>query len=763
MQLEDIVSALQQIESLMDEPMGESAEAEGLSDKLQTFELRLADLKNILPQVFKNVPLPAQEKTEVIVSDLYGQLVKGKVETTAAYLLAGVPRKYLNDDVDLESKQMVSLPLPLVVSAVSADELKKRTASVKLDMGLQAIPDLFAGAGASGGLMTPATAAKAAAVPPGVPVVTLRIADIQKLLPTSFGDSDFKPAEVVNIRVDDLYEQLSKGKVAVKTSAVLAMVPEQYLSRTADRKSNNPVTLPLPMVVGGISPDELKKRTTMVEKQDELLSLPNLFEFQDGAKPPPPKEVRPEGVKPAGEAAPTAKAPGFDPKTWVEERLKAIAQKAGQAQDITIPEILPAAGAPAKSVEAVRTAPPVAAKPAAPVAPVAPAAAPKPPEPVKSHLSMRPLGPSAPLAPPNPIESVRPPMAMKPPAAPQPVAPRKPVEPVKPPEPVKAAKETLAAPPKIGASQIVPPPAPIPVKPAAPVTPRPMEPVKAAVPKPAPAPAIPPKASETVHAEPAVRTLRPSPQSVAPAPVPPPPASVTPLVPDLEPAVSRERRAKPPPRVEHIAPPILMLAGVDLNMATPEQLERVLEGIGPQLAQRIVDDRNTSGPFFDYYDLSRVPGIGRRIYERITGKLWREENYGQLTIVNNLLERADGKLPNLNDVAQRFKMLPGFEGCAIMHRDGFLLANSWDDAHTDDLQAMAPQIVKRVTHYMRRVSDGEVASVSVNLVGRSITFVLNEDICFVAVHGPRGISRKHMQIVNGLGVALGRRFSGAEE
>lgn len=48
---------------------------------------------------------------------------------------------------------------------------------------------------------------------------------------------------------------------------------------------------------------------------------------------------------------------------------------------------------------------------------------------------------------------------------------------------------------------------------------------------------------------------------------------------------------------------------VNVNRAPASELER-LPGIGPALAQRIVEDRSRNGPFRALQDLGRVPGIG---------------------------------------------------------------------------------------------------------------------------------------------------------
>ena len=46
-----------------------------------------------------------------------------------------------------------------------------------------------------------------------------------------------------------------------------------------------------------------------------------------------------------------------------------------------------------------------------------------------------------------------------------------------------------------------------------------------------------------------------------------------------------------------------------------------LPGIGPVLAQRIVDERAARGPFYYPADLMAVPGIGQKTLERLLPRL----------------------------------------------------------------------------------------------------------------------------------------------
>jgi len=56
------------------------------------------------------------------------------------------------------------------------------------------------------------------------------------------------------------------------------------------------------------------------------------------------------------------------------------------------------------------------------------------------------------------------------------------------------------------------------------------------------------------------------------------------------------------------------LQKVDINRAGTTQL-LALPGIGPALAQRIVDHRTKNGPFKRAQDLLNVPGIGPKKFE----------------------------------------------------------------------------------------------------------------------------------------------------
>jgi predicted regulator of Ras-like GTPase activity (Roadblock/LC7/MglB family) len=607
--------------------------------------------------------------------------------------------------------------------------------------------------------------------------IYLRVQDMVKIMPTAFTETEdlTSVSDTCEVVVEDLFDQLSRGKVETTLDHFLASVPKHYLATDVDRAGKQPVMLPLPLVVEAIGPEELQKRTAKVKDEPSTIDLPDLFGLksispQQAAAPATQKPEKPAAPKPPPTPAAKKPAPPKPPQPPAAEKPEAPKP-------------------PPPKPEAPKPPPP---KPEAPKPPPATTkeeekAAAKPATPEPSKLRLKKSGTAIPVS--RPETAAKPVEAAK---AKQPKKPEKPTgqAPAETPERIPFPhKEEAAAKPQPEKKKPVPP-APAekktekePVEKAAAAKIKPEAPKEKAAPTAPPTPEkpkkpVPKEADQQEPQVPPTPVSEPEPKAPAPAetakepaakePVKepekapaPPPAEEPPVPEKTEEPTETETPAKPEAGKARGARPRLELHGIDINTANPRELIDRLPGMTHYLAARLIEEREFNGSFFEAADLARIPGMNDTHFEAMTDQPWRQEIYTQMRTAHKVIGPAENGPPDLPAVATRFKMLEGFEGCLITHQDGDLLASSWSDRPSETLKAMAPQIIKRVRQYMQEIDIGETLSVTVNLEGRSISVVQEQDICFAAVHGLDGLSRRHIQIVNAVGWMLGARFTGA--
>ena len=148
---------------------------------------------------------------------------------------------------------------------------------------------------------------------------------------------------------------------------------------------------------------------------------------------------------------------------------------------------------------------------------------------------------------------------------------------------------------------------------------------------------------------------------------------------------------------------------LDLNKSSVSDLES-LYGIGPVLAERIIEYRNQNGGFTSVSQLLDVNGIGEKKYERIKGSVFvsSDINYIQKTeFVNNTISEKNNTLININtaDLAELQKISgigPVLAGRIIEYRNihgDFSSVNN-----LENVSGIGPATIKRIQPYIR-VSD----------------------------------------------------------
>lgn len=247
--------------------------------------------------------------------------------------------------------------------------------------------------------------------------ISIPMMEVVKLAPHAFRSVGSVAAEAkVTVVIPDLFDQLTKGRVAVPLSSLIATVPLDNRSAEATMHGDELIYLPLPLVVSLISPAELQKRTAKQEVDRGEKFLPNLF--------------TPGSVK---------KAPSVAPIPTTTEPVSAASAPSAPPPTVSLPPS-PIVTAPAPMPIAAQAAPPVSPAPITPVIPPAPVAKSPVPEvaPTLSPITTTPVVPSTPLEV----------------SKPEPIVPS---EPVQPPSPVIAAPAPIITAPSVVSVPVVAP------------------------------------------------------------------------------------------------------------------------------------------------------------------------------------------------------------------------------------------------------------------------------------------------------------------
>lgn len=491
-----------------------------------------------------------------------------------------------------------------------------------------------------------------------VTALNVKACDVVALASDAFspeGREAMDPEQQVTILVSDLFEQLSNGDVNTTLGQLVADLEPELLASNINDIRDRKVSLPLPLVVSAVRPDELAERTTKLEREPELDQMPDVFSRLDDdddtslAQIAPEEDVdlfNPEDVTaetPASVTEPETESEaadlaglsmGVEEEEDDEEEKDAVSV---EAEDTVIEEI---------EAVAIEQTPPEE-------------------EAVVSDLAVA-------------LDRIE--------LETDPVA-----------DSSLAFSLDDEATPDLAPSDDVDLPASQPVE------------------------------AETYLEETVIEEV------TAATPV----EETVPDAPEVDP---------------------VMVGGINVNRAAAGDFVTRLDGIGPKMGVRIVEDRELNGPFADAYDLSRVQGIGRKTFETITGLAWREDLCGNMGLLSEILESSRQSIPDIRAVANRVAQIKGYEGCVIAYRDGYVLATSWDHKMNETLGAFAPQMFKKVVAYIKRLKLGGMDAFTFFFEDHPVTLVNSGDIFLAAIHTPGRFSRRHVQIARTLTAELARRL-----
>jgi competence ComEA-like helix-hairpin-helix protein len=540
--------------------------------------------------------------------------------------------------------------------------------------------------------------------------------DILSLLPEHYivqSEIDqLDEGESVRVSVDDLYQQLKRGKVEVTVSKLCFSIPTNLVTSEALVDTSTIVKMPLQKVVMALNPKNLRERTSQQVKQFRVDGLDDPFARPDV------KEtivVDPQ-AKMRANAEEAARAASSKEDTSDEHSGASVGIGVSQTED-AIPDPF---GAPAPLVpeidedeDAVDVTEPSIKEPAAPSLVDAipdPFGAPAPviPEPDEEEGTAATVEMAEEPAVPSLAETFPDPFSASAPVAPEPDVHEESDDVAVTSSEHDYAEEEAETPEEA------------------------LSDVEEVIEEPAEAPLV----------------------AEIPDPFAPPP--VTPVSDDAEEDEDDEADEDADEDEELVAAVVASrdrfeeresFGGVNLNAAGKEEL-MTLDGVSAALADTIIEYRSEHGPFDSIFDLGSVPRLGRKTFRRITGMPYSDKGIHRRFKLAKLLQMDVNKVSHLPTVAQAVADNTQFAGCLISDSDGMLLAQTGAEDFAQAFSAVLPRIFSQLQESMNVVDVGNVESISMGVDGQMFTSVSIGRICLTAVHEKNKLTKTQLVLIS---------------
>ncbi len=329
--LESIRAALLKIAEVIHDD-DEAVEEQEDSSSLSVVELTAEQIADLIPGVFKAgaaEDVSSERTFGVRVPDLFEQLRTGKVVTAMSRVLTEIPAEWLARPAQSMSRDEVSIPLHLAVSAVRADELVKRTPTVERNPELKDMPNLFSMGGPP--KAPPSTESLFGAAPPRAEETTIkqplpeatkpgldmferaaespaasRPAASRPPTPSSRAAPgakqgfvfEFNEAATPFRRADEVKDEIADEESAKKAAAPQAPVPPEAPAPN----------VPEPQAKAPEAPPPVSKLANPFAPMPEAANL-----FAPATPPPPKAEPAPKADKEPAPAAPEPAPPAKPP------------------------------------------------------------------------------------------------------------------------------------------------------------------------------------------------------------------------------------------------------------------------------------------------------------------------------------------------------------------------------------------------------------------------------------------------------------------
>ncbi len=192
---------------------------------------------------------------------------------------------------------------------------------------------------------------------------------------------------------------------------------------------------------------------------------------------------------------------------------------------------------------------------------------------------------------------------------------------------------------------------------------------------------------------------------------------------------------------------------ININTAMEEEL-MLLEGIDSTIAAKIIKWRDKHGPFATIFDLLKVPGVEAPTVEQMSGMRVGAGLFNRRRRLASLLHIAPGQVADLKLVVEAVIQKPDFSGCVISDSNGLMLAQAGMDETAESIAAIVPRLLRRIHSDISLIRAGSPCTASITTSTMCLTVASHRAIAVSTIHRDKQINEADLAFVRKLVLEL---------
>ncbi len=185
---------------------------------------------------------------------------------------------------------------------------------------------------------------------------------------------------------------------------------------------------------------------------------------------------------------------------------------------------------------------------------------------------------------------------------------------------------------------------------------------------------------------------------------------------------------------------------VNINAATADEL-MTLDGVDAAMAAAIIEARTRRGRFKNVFGLLDVPGLGPVQFRQMTGMQAEQRQHHRRKQLAGLLKIPADKVTDLALVAQSIARRAGFTACVISDRDGFVLAQGGMIDIGESLAAVMPRMLRQIRQAMDLAGAGHVDTMTLSINNMLYTMAASDNVVLTAVHTEKRVNETELSFI----------------